>query len=117
MAYTVQDGRLVNIVAFVHDYTLEGSTPPGPSVGKASKNDLLVHFGNWEPEVAQMMNVSTLPPSPLQFILTGSWYQCVDQAMLWQINVVPSLPTYVGKRVVLLGDAVRSQSVYIFSSP
>ncbi|KZT63440.1 FAD/NAD(P)-binding domain-containing protein [Daedalea quercina L-15889] len=91
ISYPIAQGKLINVVAFVTQPDGEGTRYDGEWTREASKEELINAYAGWEPLVAQLLN-------------------CVEKVSLWAINTVPHLPSYVGERVALLGDAAHAMT-------
>lgn len=80
---------MINLVAFTSQPHLEGTRIDGAWVRPAPAANLLGEFAGWEGEVRALLGL-------------------VSDPLLWAIHTVNPLPRYSdGRRVVLLGDAVR----------
>ncbi|KZT63552.1 hypothetical protein DAEQUDRAFT_680182, partial [Daedalea quercina L-15889] len=77
----------INVVAFVTNPEGEGTKYEGAWSREASKQEIVDEYADWESWVVQLFNASA-----------------------WVINVAPKLPTYVGERVALLGDAAHAMT-------
>ena len=82
VTYFVKGGTLVNFVAVEEkeEWHAESWTEKGNTA------DLIRRFSGWHPEVTGLL-------------------EKVDSSFLWALNSRPSLPTWRGENVVLLGDA------------
>ncbi|OSX62801.1 hypothetical protein POSPLADRAFT_1141422 [Postia placenta MAD-698-R-SB12] len=87
--YPVSQEHFINIVAFVADFKSQGAIYPEPWVRESGKEELAALFSNWEPDVQILFN-------------------CLDKVSAWVINTLPSLHTYAGSRVALVGDAAHA---------
>lgn len=80
---------MINLVAFTSQPHLEGTRIDGAWVRPAPAANLLGEFAGWEGEVRALLGL-------------------VRDPLLWAIHTVRPLPRFSdGRRVVLLGDAVR----------
>jgi salicylate hydroxylase len=91
--YPVSQGRLLNLVFFARQtgWAEEGWAIP------ARRSELLVHFGDWAPEVRSMMDA-------------------IDEAQLvkWGVFARQPLTTWVhGGRITLLGDAAHAMTPFM----
>ncbi|KZT63557.1 FAD/NAD(P)-binding domain-containing protein [Daedalea quercina L-15889] len=91
VAFPVSHGKMVNVVAMVSTPEEEGIKFQGEWTRESSKEEVLEAYAGWEPLVRQVIS-------------------CIDKTAVWAINVVPKLPTYVGERVALLGDAAHAMT-------
>ncbi|KZT01928.1 FAD/NAD(P)-binding domain-containing protein [Laetiporus sulphureus 93-53] len=91
LTFPVSQGRVINVVAFFSQPELEGTAYDGPWVRQVTKDELLADFASWESQVRSLLG-------------------CLDKVSLWAIHSLPSLPTYVGNRVALLGDAAHAMT-------
>jgi len=89
--YPVSCGQLVNVVVFVSRPELEGQVYSGSWMMPCTQQDLLHEVRLWEEE-------------------TKALVECMDDISLWAINTVTGLPTFVGKRVAILGDAAHAMT-------
>lgn len=87
---------MINLVAFTSQPHLEGTRIDGAWVRPAPAANLLGEFAGWEGEVRALLGL-------------------VRDPLLWAIHTVRPLPRFSdGRRVVLLGDAVRFCSSFSF---
>lgn len=85
---------MINLVAFTSQPHLEGTRIDGAWVRPAPAANLLGEFAGWEGEVRALLGL-------------------VRDPLLWAIHTVRPLPRFSdGRRVVLLGDAVRFSSSF-----
>lgn len=88
---------MINLVAFTSQPHLEGTRIDGAWVRPAPAANLLGEFAGWEGEVRALLGL-------------------VRDPLLWAIHTVRPLPRFSdGRRVVLLGDAVRFCSSFFHS--
>lgn len=89
---------MINLVAFTSQPHLEGTRIDGAWVRPAPAANLLGEFAGWEGEVRALLGL-------------------VRDPLLWAIHTVRPLPRFSdGRRVVLLGDAVRFSFSFPFKS-
>lgn len=91
VTYCVSKGRLVNAVFMFTRPELEGSKCDGPTVASVSKEEVLDRFQGLEKDVVDLLH-------------------CIDNPMRWAIHALNPLPSFVSKRVVLLGDAAHAMT-------
>ncbi|KDQ26320.1 hypothetical protein PLEOSDRAFT_1077335 [Pleurotus ostreatus PC15] len=91
IAYPLAQNKLINFGAFVMRHDLENTEYDGPWVEKSSKDDILGRFAAWEQEAKDLID-------------------CIDTLSKWAIHCVRPIPTYVGGRVALLGDAAHAMT-------
>ncbi|KAF7300219.1 hypothetical protein MKEN_01345700 [Mycena kentingensis (nom. inval.)] len=109
IAYPIQQGRMVNCVAFTCRHNLENTRYEGPWVGPADKAQFAGYFAHWEPEVQALLQVRTtsLFTHILNFL---SSVKCVEKPLAWAVHTVRPLPSFVSGRVALLGDAAHAMT-------
>lgn len=96
-ATTTTPTPMINLVAFTSQPHLEGTRIDGAWVRPAPAANLLGEFAGWEGEVRALLGL-------------------VRDPLLWAIHTVRPLPRFSdGRRVVLLGDAVRFCSSFFHS--
>ncbi|KAL6301495.1 FAD/NAD(P)-binding domain-containing protein, partial [Sparassis latifolia] len=91
VAYPVSQGRMVNVVVFISKPELEGKLYDGRWVVPVTKKEMMEKFSSWDPEAKSLL-------------------ECMDDVSLWAVNAVVGLPTFVGRRVALLGDAAHAMT-------
>ncbi|KAI0637653.1 FAD/NAD-P-binding domain-containing protein [Trametes polyzona] len=91
VAYPVSQGRQLNVGAIVAFPGTEGRAYEGAWVEQVPNSEVEGHYRDWEPEVVDIMKNMT------------TWNK-------WAINMVKELPTFVGGRVALLGDAAHAMT-------
>lgn len=76
-----------------------------------SEKEILDQFEDWEIRCRALVKVSDviLVAYFLPFLML---LQCVENPSRWALHILRPLPYYADGRVVLLGDAVSSISVY-----
>ncbi|CAK5267917.1 unnamed protein product [Mycena citricolor] len=89
LGYPIQNGKIINFVAFDFRHELEGTPYGGPWMSLGDKSQFAHLFENWEPDVQLLI-------------------QCVDQAATWAIHTVKPLRSFVSGNVALLGDAAHA---------
>jgi salicylate hydroxylase len=57
VAYPIQQGRLVNVAAYLSDLHREGTVYDGPSFVDITKDDVVSIFDKWEEEVGVIVQV------------------------------------------------------------
>ena len=58
VSYSISQGKLINLVAFVTVPDGEGKPLTGPTVMDVSKQELVEHFKGWEQEAQDLLDVS-----------------------------------------------------------
>ncbi|KAL0948100.1 hypothetical protein HGRIS_010717 [Hohenbuehelia grisea] len=91
IVYPISQGRLVNVVAFCSDRSLEGTTYKGPWVNDTPTNEFASNYASWEEEVRVLV-------------------ENVENPTAWAIHALKPLKTYVSRRVALLGDAAHAMT-------
>ncbi|GBE85787.1 FAD/NAD(P)-binding domain-containing protein [Sparassis crispa] len=91
VVYPVSQGRAINVVVFFSQPELEGKLYDGPWMVPAETQEMVDRFHAWEPEAKGVL-------------------ECMENVSLWAVNTVVGLPTFVGRRVALLGDAAHAMT-------
>ncbi|TFK51409.1 salicylate hydroxylase [Heliocybe sulcata] len=91
VAYPISQGKLINIVAIYTIPSLEGTHFDGPTVTSVPKHEVLSKFEDFEQEYQELL-------------------QCIENPTRWAMHALRPLPTFVSKRVVLLGDAAHAMT-------
>ncbi|KZT30268.1 salicylate hydroxylase [Neolentinus lepideus HHB14362 ss-1] len=91
VGYPVAKGKLVNVAAIITDPDLEGTPFDGPSVTTVPKEELLSTFQGFEEDVENLLHF-------------------IEKPARWAIHTVTPLPSFISKRVVLLGDAAHAMA-------
>ncbi|KAJ7079136.1 hypothetical protein B0H15DRAFT_788209, partial [Mycena belliarum] len=94
VAYSISQGRVVNVVAFASEMDKENAEYGKEWVTDCSQDEVLQCFVDWEPEAKQLL-------------------ERVDNPSKWAIHQLHPLPFYVAGRVVLLGDAAHGMSPHL----
>lgn len=94
VVFPINDGEIVNIVAFSTDRTpggdLKGPEPGQPWVVPATQDEMLSHFEGWGPQVTELLSNITHP---------NKWFLHMQD---------PPLETYVNGKIAILGDAAHA---------
>ena len=114
ISYPIQNGQFLNCVATLSYPEMNETLHDEPWVSAASRDELLDSFEGWTNDVQTMLSVSPRQPSQrmAQYAYVGE--QLMERPSKWVVNCVSSLPTYVSRRVALMGDAV-SVAIYVFA--
>ncbi|KZP25870.1 FAD/NAD(P)-binding domain-containing protein [Athelia psychrophila] len=95
--FPINNGALINVVAFCSDFSKEGTQYSENSKDWAvnvPKEELLQQYEDWEPEVTALL-------------------ECVDNPTKWAINVVLPPSTFVSRRVAILGDSAHAMTPHV----
>ncbi|TFK51404.1 salicylate hydroxylase [Heliocybe sulcata] len=91
VGYPISNGNIVDIVAFTTDTDLEGAPFDAPLVSVVSNEEFVSKFQGFEQEVQDLLRF-------------------VDKPTRWAIHTVTPLPSFVSKRIALLGDAAHAMA-------
>ncbi|OMG61768.1 MULTISPECIES: salicylate 1-monooxygenase [Pseudomonadaceae] len=91
LTFPVKQGRLINVVAFFSDRSQPDPTWPAdmPWVRNASQREMLDTFTGWGAAARVLL-------------------ECIPAPTLWALHDLAELPTYVYRRVALIGDAAHA---------
>ncbi|TFY67996.1 hypothetical protein EVJ58_g1294 [Rhodofomes roseus] len=92
--YPIAQGKLINVVALVSRQASEGTKYGKSWIREATNEEVLREYAGWEP-----LAIETLA--------------AMERTDLWAINVVPTLPTYIGDGVALVGDAAHAMATHL----
>ncbi|GBE85786.1 6-methylsalicylic acid decarboxylase atA [Sparassis crispa] len=91
VVFPISQGTMINVVVFISERELEGTVYNDPWVVPTATEEIIRKFAFWNSEVRSLL-------------------ECSKNASLWAINTVVGLPTFVGERVALLGDAAHAMT-------
>ncbi|KAN0080154.1 hypothetical protein V8E55_009720 [Tylopilus felleus] len=89
VVYPVSQGRLINVVIFLHNRGAFGTPFKGRWVVDVSEQEVLDQFEDWEVHCRALA-------------------KCVERPSRWALHSLRSLPRYVDGKVALLGDAAHA---------
>ncbi|KAL0579728.1 hypothetical protein V5O48_002292 [Marasmius crinis-equi] len=87
-------GRIVNVVAYYSQLEHSGKPLNEPEQRKATKEEVLAIFKEWEPEVLKLLN-------------------CIETPLCWAIQDLNPLESYIGSRTLILGDAAHAMAPHL----
>ncbi|KZT01919.1 FAD/NAD-P-binding domain-containing protein [Laetiporus sulphureus 93-53] len=94
ITFPISHGQKLNVSIYVFDAEKENTQYDSAAwMRKCSKDEFIASFSNFEPQVTGLLN-------------------CLDDVSAWAIHTLPLLPTYVGDRIVLLGDAAHAMAPF-----
>ncbi|KZP08337.1 FAD/NAD(P)-binding domain-containing protein, partial [Athelia psychrophila] len=111
--FPLNNGALINAVAFVSDPSKEGTqySENSSEWGVAVANEELARqYAGWEPDVAALLEAHCSLYRQQTFWANGALMQCVDKPTRWAINVAQEMSTFVSGRVAVLGDAAHTMT-------
>ncbi|KAH8084323.1 FAD/NAD(P)-binding domain-containing protein [Cristinia sonorae] len=93
ITYPIVQGttRLINVGAVVAQHEYNGTTYDGPWSAVVDQKELLEQFEGWDKQAQALLNLMKTPSR-------------------WVVNSVDNLPSFVGSRVVIIGDAAHSMT-------
>ncbi|KDR80370.1 hypothetical protein GALMADRAFT_136860 [Galerina marginata CBS 339.88] len=94
IAYPIQQGKLINAVAFLTDLNKENTYLDGPAVTEDTTDKFTSQFADWEEEPQILLKHMSKPSR-------------------WAIQTVKPLDSYVSGRVILMGDAAHAMAPHL----
>ncbi|EKM54255.1 uncharacterized protein PHACADRAFT_146035 [Phanerochaete carnosa HHB-10118-sp] len=91
VCYPIARGKLVNFVGMVTLPEAEGCMYTKPWVSECSSEEVFDCFEGWEPEAQDLVKL-------------------VQKPVKWAVHQLHPLPTYIDRRVALLGDAAHAMT-------
>ncbi|KXN83799.1 Salicylate hydroxylase [Leucoagaricus sp. SymC.cos] len=89
VVYPISGGKLINIVATVHDRSKEGTVYEGTGNQEVTQSEFFSHFSGWEEEFQALL-------------------RCIRQPTKWPLQRLNHLDLYAEGRVILIGDAAHA---------
>lgn len=105
VAYPIATGKWANVGGFVTKPDAWGTPWNGPWASECDNQELLDHFSRWEPDVVNVVKVSSQRHT--DFLTSITFVKRIDKPLKWAVHEVRPLPFYVQGSVALLGDAVH----------
>ena len=94
VSYGIAGGTLCNIVGLVSDRSAEGKEYKGPWVEETTPEELLQCFAGWEPDVQDLLKVSSASPVDRSERLTILLVRLSEEAIEMGHTTSPS-PTFL----------------------
>ncbi|KAF9260343.1 FAD/NAD(P)-binding domain-containing protein [Marasmius fiardii PR-910] len=94
VVFPMSQGRIINVVAYDSKFEDFGKLWTGSEVRDATTEEILKVYAGWEPEVQEVL-------------------QLIEDATCWALHDVNPLPSYVGRRILLLGDAAHAMMPHL----
>ncbi|KAF8558565.1 FAD/NAD(P)-binding domain-containing protein [Imleria badia] len=91
VTYPIAKGSIINVAAFVCDPSSTGTHFEGRWVSDATRDELVEHFDDFEPDVRTVLELCEKPTK-------------------WALHVVKPLPFCARNRVALVGDACHAMT-------
>lgn len=94
LLYPISNNTIINVVANYSVPGKEGTVLDGPASREATKEEMMAHYADWDPEVLAVLN-------------------CIEKPLKWASQALRPLDTYSTGRIALVGDAAHSMASHL----